>query len=172
MAREAEAASWAQKRHMYAAAGAPRTKQVEMPAAGPPWPVPPTIGFPPFCRPLHVWGHPPTAVEAPLLPVWPRHLAPPPRPWAPPAMDPAAYWHHQYNVSILSHVMSCMSSSSSLSISLLALLYAINATEEDLRAGCQEMGPTGSDTRDTLSDASPTCCHGKQTQLLLDDTLV
>ncbi|CAO2186375.1 unnamed protein product [Urochloa humidicola] len=97
MAREAEAASWAQKRHMYAAAaaaGAPARK------AAAPWVVP-TIGFPPpFCRPLHVWGHPPpaAAAEGPpppaMLPVWPRHLAPP-RPWAP--MDPAAYWNHQYN---------------------------------------------------------------------------
>ncbi|RCV23398.1 hypothetical protein SETIT_5G003100v2 [Setaria italica] len=104
MAREAEAATWAQKRQLYAAA--PVARKVEAAAAaGPPWVVP-TIGFPPppppamapppppFCRPLHVWGHPPTAaVEAPatMLPVWPRHLAPP-RPW----VDPG-YWHQQYN---------------------------------------------------------------------------
>ncbi|CAO2175249.1 unnamed protein product [Urochloa humidicola] len=99
MAREAEAATWAQKRHMYAAAaaGAPARK------AAAPWVVP-TIGFPPppLCRPLHVWGHPPAAAAAEggppppaMLPVWPRHLAPP-RPWAP-MMDPAAYWNHQYN---------------------------------------------------------------------------
>ncbi|XP_062188649.1 probable transcription factor GLK2 isoform X2 [Phragmites australis] len=116
MAREAEAASWAQKRQMYAAAGtgAPR-KDMPLPAAGP-WVVVPTIGFPPpgapttmvqppapFGRPLHVWGHPPTAVDAAappaMLPVWPRHLAPPrPLPsWAhPPPVDPA-YWHQQYN---------------------------------------------------------------------------
>lgn len=124
MAREAEAATWAQKRHMYAAAAgggvAPRT---DAPHAGRPWMVP-TIGFPPpapppFCRPLHVWGHPPhaaaaeaaaaAAVAAPplptptptaMLPVWPRHLAPPRPlpPWAhPPAVDPA-FWHQQYNV--------------------------------------------------------------------------
>ncbi|RLN25385.1 hypothetical protein C2845_PM07G40450 [Panicum miliaceum] len=106
MAREAEAATWARKRHMYAPAPA---RKLDAAAAGAPWVVP-TIGFPPpamaqppppFCRPLHVWGHPPTAgVEAAaapptMLPVWPRHLAPP-RPWAP--VDPA-YWHqHQYNV--------------------------------------------------------------------------
>ncbi|KAL6627097.1 hypothetical protein ACP70R_030823 [Stipagrostis hirtigluma subsp. patula] len=102
LAREAEAASWAQKRQMYA----PRK---DVPGA--PWVVP-TIGFPPpgaaamvppFCRPLHVWGHPPAAVEPPpaMLPVWPRHLAPPRPlpPWAHPAAPPVdpAYWHQQYN---------------------------------------------------------------------------
>ncbi|PVH39571.1 hypothetical protein PAHAL_5G538100 [Panicum hallii] len=106
MAREAEAATWAQKRHhMYAPAPA---RKLDAAAAGGPWVVP-TIGFPPpsmaqppppFCRPLHVWGHPPTAgVEAAaapptMLPVWPRHLAPP-RPWAP--VDPACWHQHQYN---------------------------------------------------------------------------
>ncbi|KAK1663517.1 hypothetical protein QYE76_051676 [Lolium multiflorum] len=118
MAREAEAASWTQKRQMYAAAGGPRKDAA---AGGAPWVVP-TIGFPPpgamppahaaaamvhhpghpppFCRPLHVWGHP-TGVDAPptppaMLPVWPRHLAPPPA-WAhQPPVDPA-YWHQQYN---------------------------------------------------------------------------
>lgn len=118
MAREAEAASWAQKRQMYAAGGAaaPRTKLVvdhpSAAAAARPWLVP-TIGFPPpppapFCRPLHVWGHPPStaapeaaASPAPAttmllpLPVWPRHLAPPPRPTTPWAVDPAAYWQQQ-----------------------------------------------------------------------------
>ncbi|KAF7028994.1 hypothetical protein CFC21_040833 [Triticum aestivum] len=116
MAREAGAARWTQKRQMYAAAGGPRK---EAAAGGGPWVVP-TVGFPPpgtmahagmahhpgqpppFCRPLHVWGHP-TGVDAPLplsppsmLPVWPRHLAPPPA-WAhQPPMDPV-YWHQQYN---------------------------------------------------------------------------
>ncbi|CAL5049531.1 unnamed protein product [Urochloa decumbens] len=98
MAREAEAASWAQKRHsMYAAAasGAPARKAAA--AAAGPWVVPTTIGFPPpFCRPLHVWGHPPVAAAEAPPPVWPRHL----RPWAP-TVDPAAaaaYWNQQYNV--------------------------------------------------------------------------
>ncbi|KAL5220131.1 hypothetical protein ABZP36_024844 [Zizania latifolia] len=145
MAREAEAASWTQKRQMYTAAapaparGGPRKDA----AAVAPWVVP-TIGFPPpahaaaampampampalpaappFCRPLHVWGHPtttggaeatPPQAPAPppsLLPVWPRHLAPPPQlqlplpaAWAhrhqPPVVDPA-YWQQPqyYNV--------------------------------------------------------------------------
>uniref|UniRef100_A0A0A9DLI0 Uncharacterized protein n=1 Tax=Arundo donax TaxID=35708 RepID=A0A0A9DLI0_ARUDO len=118
MAREVEAATWAQKRQMYAAAAVaagtgvqvPCAARKDMPAAGPPWVVP-TIGFPPhaapamgqpppFGRPLHVWGHPPAEGAAPMLPVWPRHLLPPrplPPPWAhPPVVDPA-YWHQQYN---------------------------------------------------------------------------
>ncbi|KAL6850156.1 hypothetical protein ACP4OV_020783 [Aristida adscensionis] len=120
MAREAEAASWAQKRQMYAAAAGPAAAvaaRKDVPAAAAaaaPWVVP-TIGFPPpgaaamvhppppFGRPLHVWGHPPPgAVEAAapaMLPVWPRHLAPPRPlpPWAhPPPVDPA-FWHQQYN---------------------------------------------------------------------------
>ncbi|KAK3163184.1 hypothetical protein QOZ80_1AG0000280 [Eleusine coracana subsp. coracana] len=97
MAREAEAASWAQKRQMYAAAAPNNKDHRHHPTAAAAWVLPPTIGFPPpspFSRPLHVWGHPPaTAVEAPLLPVWPRHLAPPPRPWVDPS---AAYWHHHH----------------------------------------------------------------------------
>ncbi|GJN06583.1 hypothetical protein PR202_ga24327 [Eleusine coracana subsp. coracana] len=100
MAREAEAASWAQKRQMYATAPNNNNNKDHRhrhpTAAAAAWVLPPTIGFPPpFSRPLHVWGHPPaTAVEAPLLPVWPRHLAPPPsRPWVDPA---AAYWHHHH----------------------------------------------------------------------------
>uniref|UniRef100_A0A0E0FJA1 HTH myb-type domain-containing protein n=2 Tax=Oryza TaxID=4527 RepID=A0A0E0FJA1_ORYNI len=144
MAREAEAASWTQKRQMYTAAaaaaavaagGGPRKDAAAATAAVAPW-VMPTIGFPPphaaamvpppphpppFCRPpLHVWGHPTAGVEPttaaappppsphaqpPLLPVWPRHLAPPPPPlpaaWAhghqPAPVDPAAYWQQQYN---------------------------------------------------------------------------
>jgi hypothetical protein len=110
MAREAEAASWAQKRQMYYAAAVP-TK--DMPA--------PTVGFPPppFGRPLHVWGHPPTA--APLLPVWPRHLAPPPRPWAPVDDPAAAYWQQQYNVL-----------ASSLSLFLQTVLYSVVACDSSL----------------------------------------
>jgi hypothetical protein len=122
MAREAEAASWAQKRQMYAAAAAPRTTTTKdiMPA---PWVVP-TVGFPPppFGRPLHVWGHPPTAAP-PLLPVWPRDLAPPPRPWAP--VDPAAapYWQQQQQCNVLHAVFS---------LSLAYLLYSVVACDSPL----------------------------------------
>jgi hypothetical protein len=103
LAREAEAASWTQRRQMYATgAGAAAVKRPDSNA----WTVP-TIGFPPpppashFGRPLHVWGHPtPTTVDSPRVPMWPRHLLPrtPAPPWAPapppPPSDPAAFWHH------------------------------------------------------------------------------
>lgn len=116
LAREAEAASWSQRRQMYggaAAAGAGKRDHVS------PWPaVAPTMGFPPMTpppvppvppmhhhhhhhhfRPLHVWGHP--TVDQSLMHVWPpKHLphsqTPPPPPppqvaWPPPP-DPS-YWH-------------------------------------------------------------------------------
>ncbi|XP_062233484.1 probable transcription factor GLK2 isoform X2 [Phragmites australis] len=94
MSREAEAQK---RRQMHAP-----TKGMPLPAAAGPRVVP-TIGFPPpppfvGVGPLHVWGHPPTApvaVAAPMLPVWPRHLTPPGRPLPP--VDPASYWHQQYN---------------------------------------------------------------------------
>jgi hypothetical protein len=94
LAREAEAASWTQRRQMYAAA-------VKRPDSNA-WTVP-TIGFPPpppppavqhFGRPLHVWGHPTPTVDSPM---WSRHLVPPRAPappWAPPSSDPAAFWNH------------------------------------------------------------------------------
>ncbi|CAN6169940.1 unnamed protein product [Urochloa humidicola] len=103
LAREAEAASWTQRRQMYAAGGAPAA--VKRPDSNA-WAVP-TIGFPPpppaphpiqhFGRPLHVWGHPTPGVESPRVPMWPRHLVPraPTPPWAPPPSDPT-FWHHPY----------------------------------------------------------------------------
>ncbi|CAN6221310.1 unnamed protein product [Urochloa humidicola] len=103
LARETEAASWTQRRQMYAAGGAPAA--VKRPDSNA-WAVP-TIGFPPpppgphpmqhFGRPLHVWGHPTPGVESPRVPMWPRHLVPraPTPPWAPPPSDPA-FWHHPY----------------------------------------------------------------------------
>jgi len=106
LAREAEAASWTQRRQMYAAGGAPAA--AKRPDYSNAWTVP-TIGFPPppppppphpmqhFGRPLHVWGHPTPGVESPRVPMWPRHLVPraPTPPWAPPPSDPA-FWHHPY----------------------------------------------------------------------------
>jgi len=102
LAREVEAATWTQRRQMYAAGGAPNAvKRLDSNA----WTVP-TIGFPPpppppppphpmqhFGRPLHVWGHPtPPTVESPRVPMWPRHLVPRA---SPPPSDPA-FWHHAY----------------------------------------------------------------------------
>ncbi|XP_047253143.1 transcription activator GLK1-like isoform X3 [Capsicum annuum] len=59
LAREAEAASWTQRKQMYdgAIAIGGGGKRVIMN----PWSAPPTMGFPPMAhhiRPLHVWGHP------------------------------------------------------------------------------------------------------------------
>ncbi|GJV62001.1 transcription activator GLK1 [Tanacetum coccineum] len=103
LAREAEAASWSQRRQIYGRS---------TPSAGGnvggckrdmrPWVAPPTMGFPPVTpvphyRPLHVWGHP--SMDRPLLPVWPKHMAhsPPPMHAWPPSPSPPPTWlpHHQ-----------------------------------------------------------------------------
>jgi hypothetical protein len=113
LAREAEAASWSQRRQMYGAATGGGGCKREMS----PW-LAPTMGFPPpmppmhHFRPLHVWGHPP--MDQTLMPMWPKHLAhsppppPPPPTWVPapppPAPDPS-YWHpHHQRVSSHSHL--------------------------------------------------------------------
>ncbi|XP_006656059.1 probable transcription factor GLK1 [Oryza brachyantha] len=108
LVREAEAASWTQRRQIYAAGGGTVAKRPESNV----WAVP-TIGFPPapppppppppmqhFSRPLHVWGHP--TIDSPRVPMWPPrpHLVPrgPAPPWVPPPppqSDPA-FWHHAY----------------------------------------------------------------------------
>ncbi|XP_061947719.1 transcription activator GLK1-like isoform X2 [Populus nigra] len=98
LAREAEAASWSQRRLMYgtaaASGGGGKTDISALHA--------PTMGFPPIIpmhhhfRPLHVWGHP--SMDQSLMHMWPKHLAhspysplPPPPTWNQP--DPS-YWHH------------------------------------------------------------------------------
>ncbi|XP_043700321.1 transcription activator GLK1-like [Telopea speciosissima] len=97
IAREAEAASWSQRRQMYGG-GSKR----EMSTC---WLAPlPTMGFPaptplqPF-RPLDVWGHP--TVDHSLMHMWPKHLlhspSPPhpPPPWTthpPPPPTASSYW--------------------------------------------------------------------------------
>ncbi|CAD5177407.1 unnamed protein product [Musa acuminata subsp. malaccensis] len=80
LTRQAEAASWSQRRQMYAAGtGAKRGAN--------PW-LAPTVVLPPppaqAFRPLHVWGHP-AAAEPPLVHMWPF----------PPPPDPP-YWHHHF----------------------------------------------------------------------------
>ncbi|THU49192.1 hypothetical protein C4D60_Mb06t06960 [Musa balbisiana] len=79
LARQAEAASWSQRRQMYSAGtGAKRGAN--------PW-LAPTVVLPPPAqafRPLHVWGHPAPA-EPPLVHMWPF----------PPPPDPP-YWHHHF----------------------------------------------------------------------------
>lgn len=110
LAREAEAASWSQKRQMYGSAAVAAGKRDVSP-----WPaVVPTMGFPPMTppppvppmhhhhyRPLHVWGHP--TIDQSLMHVWPpKHLPhssnpPPPPPqaaWPPhPPHPDHSYWH-------------------------------------------------------------------------------
>ncbi|KAJ3692300.1 hypothetical protein LUZ60_012650 [Juncus effusus] len=105
-AREAEAASWTQRRQIYATPGSCGIKRETNSS----WFVP-TIGFPPpppppptmqHFRPFHVWGHP--SVESPMVPMWPpQHLGAPRTPspmWAshppiPPSGNPS-FWHHPY----------------------------------------------------------------------------
>ncbi|EYU28948.1 hypothetical protein ABFS82_13G032800 [Erythranthe guttata] len=120
LAREAEAASWSQRRQMYgggrvatAAATVKRENQHVKP-----WIAPTTIGFPPpvtppiphHFRPLHVWGHP--SLDQSMMNTWPKHLTPPPpQPtWPPPpphSLPPPptdnSFWishhhHHQHHV--------------------------------------------------------------------------
>ncbi|KAG5226334.1 hypothetical protein OIU78_025576 [Salix suchowensis] len=100
LAREAEAASWSQRRQMYGAAAASGGGgKRDMNA----W-HPPTMGFPPVTpmhhhfRPLHVWGHP--SMDQPPMHMWPKQLAhspsplpPPPPTWHHPPPGPP-YWHH------------------------------------------------------------------------------
>ncbi|XP_022877229.1 probable transcription factor GLK1 isoform X2 [Olea europaea var. sylvestris] len=107
LAREAEAASWSQRRQMYGTtAGRVGKRDVN------PW-LAPTMGFPPITptphfRPLHVWGHP--SVDHSMMNTWPKHLGPSPPPptplpaWVPvqpphaplpPAADP--FWHSHHH---------------------------------------------------------------------------
>ncbi|KAJ4729747.1 Two-component response regulator-like APRR2 [Melia azedarach] len=106
LAREAEAASWSQRRQIYGAATGGGGKRDMNP-----W-VAPTIGFPPMTpmhphfRPLHVWGHP--TMDQSLMHMWPKHVAHSPAPptgpvppsWAqprPPHSPPdPSYWHPQH----------------------------------------------------------------------------
>ncbi|KAJ6833717.1 putative transcription factor GLK1 [Iris pallida] len=121
LAREAEAASWSQRRQMYAAGSTVvmKSRPVVVPSWQPAPPTAPIVGFPPphqmqmrpLIRPLHVWGHPTAAADRPqLVPVWPRHLTTP-QPWLPsrppvvgppPPMphDPASFWHSHYQMAL------------------------------------------------------------------------
>ncbi|XP_077212462.1 putative transcription factor GLK1 isoform X2 [Tasmannia lanceolata] len=101
LAREAEAASWSQRRQIY---GGGSKREMA------PW-LAPTMGFPPPSaiqpfRPMHVWGHP--TVDQSMLHLWAKHLvqspSPPQLPWAPPPRPPfppdPSFWHpHHHRVS-------------------------------------------------------------------------
>uniref|UniRef100_A0A7N0ZUY3 HTH myb-type domain-containing protein n=1 Tax=Kalanchoe fedtschenkoi TaxID=63787 RepID=A0A7N0ZUY3_KALFE len=95
IAREAEAASWNQRRHMYGGArGGGMGKRV----AVSPWLLP-TIGFPPAMsgpmhhhptvRPLHVWGHP-SGDPSQTNTMWPKHILP--HQLRPPHLHPRPVW--------------------------------------------------------------------------------
>ncbi|CAH2051142.1 unnamed protein product [Thlaspi arvense] len=111
LAREAEAANWTRKRHIYGldCTGANningRNKNGWLAPA-------PTIGFPPpppvavapppvhhhHFRPLHVWGHP--TVDQSVMPhVWPKHLPPPSTAMASPPfwVSDSPYWPRVHN---------------------------------------------------------------------------
>ncbi|ONI16894.1 hypothetical protein PRUPE_3G127700 [Prunus persica] len=118
LAREAEAASWTQRRQMYGAAtvsgggggggggGGKSSRYDVMMMNSPNWLNAPTMGFPPIpsptppsmhhhhhhqmIRPLHVWGHP--SMDQSMMHMWPKHLPhnfPSPIPPPPP---PAHAW--------------------------------------------------------------------------------
>lgn len=106
LAREAEAATWTQKRQMYGVAmgGGKGGANIS------PW-HPPTMGFPPITpihhhpfRPLHVWGHPTMDLQS-RMPMWPKQAIPPPSPppplWTPPPPHPPptdpSFWHSPHH---------------------------------------------------------------------------
>ncbi|KFK40431.1 hypothetical protein AALP_AA3G372500 [Arabis alpina] len=109
LAREAEAANWTRKRHIYGLDNVSNTNGRNKNG----WLAPaPTIGFPPpppvavapappvhhHFRPLHVWGHP--TVDQSVMPhVWPKHLPPPSTPMATPPfwVSDSPYWHRIHN---------------------------------------------------------------------------
>ncbi|KAJ0989379.1 hypothetical protein J5N97_007735 [Dioscorea zingiberensis] len=113
MVREAEAASWSQRRQMYAGGGGggvPRRPEMS------PW-LAPMMGFPPappvqLFRPLHVWGHP-TVDQPPIVPMWPRHLvpspatSPAPQPLLHPPPDPS-FWHPHFPRNAMTQGTPCL----------------------------------------------------------------
>ncbi|WOH05627.1 hypothetical protein DCAR_0625046 [Daucus carota subsp. sativus] len=94
LAREAEAASWSQRRQIYSGGALEGCKR-EMISTNPNW-FTPTVGFPPVApmphfRPLHVWGHPSMDQRH----IWPKHNFPPnsrpPVIWPAPAVAPSSH---------------------------------------------------------------------------------
>ncbi|CAN0896744.1 Transcription activator GLK1 [Linum grandiflorum] len=111
LAREAEAASWSQRRQVY-----PGKRDIHHHHRHPQPPSwhPPTMGFPPpaptavtpspppppmhphahhIARPLHVWGHPPP-IDGGVQSHHPMHMWPP-KHHPPPPTDPS-FWHHHH----------------------------------------------------------------------------
>ncbi|EOA30968.1 hypothetical protein CARUB_v10014114mg [Capsella rubella] len=110
LAREAEAANWTRKRHIY---GVDTGGNVNGRSKNG-WLAPaPTLGFPPTpvavapappvhhhpFRPLHVWGHP-TVDQSVMSHMWPKHLPPPSTAMSNPPFWPVSdspYWHPIHN---------------------------------------------------------------------------
>ncbi|CAA6665782.1 unnamed protein product [Spirodela intermedia] len=96
LAREAEAASWSQRRQMYSAPPAGGgTKREVTPWPAPPWASPSRSGLQ---APSTRLGAP--TVDHSIVHMWPKHAvparSPPPPPWTPqPPPDPS-YWHHPH----------------------------------------------------------------------------
>lgn len=109
LAREAEAASWSQRRQIYGGGGGGGAAAAGKREHANPW-IAPTMGFPPVTpmpphfRPLHVWGHP--SLDQSVMPMWPKHLTPspppPPHAWPPaqlpPPADPSFWMPHHHHV--------------------------------------------------------------------------
>lgn len=107
LAREAEAASWSQRRQIYGTVAVAAKRDLSLWTAAAP-----TMGFPPMTppppppppihhfRPLHVWGHPTVDMH-----VWPpKHVVhspnnppPPPPPQAAWPPDPSYGWHSHHH---------------------------------------------------------------------------
>ncbi|KAG5377659.1 hypothetical protein IGI04_025501 [Brassica rapa subsp. trilocularis] len=110
VAREAEAANWTRKRHIY---GLDSTGANANGRNRNGWLAPaPTLGYPPpppaavaspsvhhhHFRPLHVWGHP--TVDQSVMPhVWPKRLSPPSTAMATPPfwVSDTPYWPRSHN---------------------------------------------------------------------------
>ncbi|KAK1388868.1 transcription activator GLK1-like [Heracleum sosnowskyi] len=108
LAREAEAASWSQRRQIYSGGVALKGCKREM-ISNPNW-FTPTIGFPPVApmphfRPLHVWGHPSMDQRH----IWPKQNFPPnsrpPVLWPAPAASPSS--HRQQVPNSMPHGTPC-----------------------------------------------------------------
>nr|QSD99731.1 MYB family transcription factor [Melilotus albus] len=98
LTREAEAASWNQRRQVYGGVGGKREVMS-------PWPAAPTMGFPPppmttplhHFRPLHVWGHP--SMDHSFMHMWPKPqpaLSWPPSAAPPPPPQDPSFWHSHH----------------------------------------------------------------------------
>ncbi|KAK2381089.1 two-component response regulator APRR2 [Trifolium repens] len=108
LAREAEAASWNQRRQVYGGVGGKREVMSPWPTAT----AAPIMGFPPtptppppmtplhhHFRPLHVWGHP--SMDQSFMHTWPKPPQPlswPPVAAPPPPQDPS-FWHSHHQLS-------------------------------------------------------------------------